>query len=53
MFGSTLLAIIIFGCLFAISVFGLVKSNATAAKLETTKTRRLDNQNNRDATAIP
>ncbi len=41
MFGSTILAIIIFGCLLAISIFGLVKSNASASKLEATRNRRL------------
>jgi hypothetical protein len=30
MFGSTLIAIIVFGCMFAISVFGFVKSSASA-----------------------
>lgn len=33
MFGSTLIAILVFGCMLAITIMGLLKSNATARRL--------------------
>lgn len=50
---STILAIIVFGCLLAIAVFGLVKSNATASKLETTRNRPVADHNTREAPVPP
>lgn len=37
---SMILAVIVFGAMFAVAVFGLVKSNATASRLNATSAHR-------------
>jgi hypothetical protein len=57
MSASIIIAIIVFGAMLAVAIFGLVKSNATASRLNTTGSRhgidRRDADHNRGLSGMP
>lgn len=57
MSASIIIAIIVFGAMLAVAIFALVKSNATASRLNTTGSRhgidRRDADHNRGLSGMP